>query len=92
MSVKKSPVKAASLRPQNWQQMQAFVEKLLAGHLPMDKVNLGSVQQFSGTGSPEGKVVANIGSSYHRVDGSTGTSFYVKESYSGDGSTGWVAK
>ena len=44
----------------------------------------------SGNGTPEGSVIANIGSTYHRLDGGTGTSFYVKES--GVGNTGWVAK
>jgi hypothetical protein len=44
----------------------------------------------SGTGSPEGVVSANIGSLFLRTDGGTGTSFYIKES--GSGNTGWVAK
>ena len=43
-----------------------------------------------GTGSPEGSVTAPIGSQYMRSDGGVGTSFYVKES--GTGNTGWVAK
>lgn len=43
-----------------------------------------------GEGSPEGIVTAQIGAIYRRLDGSTGTSFYVKES--GTGNTGWVAK
>lgn len=46
--------------------------------------------QFSGTGSPEGVVVAPVGSLYQRLDGGAGTSLYVKES--GTGSTGWTAK
>ncbi|CUS06482.1 hypothetical protein FDJ62_gp21 [Acinetobacter phage Loki] len=45
---------------------------------------------FSGTGSPEGAVTAGIGSIYSRTDGGAATSFYVKES--GTGNTGWVAK
>lgn len=44
----------------------------------------------SGTSSPEGVVTAPVGSFYSRTDGGTGTSFYVKES--GTGNTGWVAK
>ena len=44
----------------------------------------------AGTGSPEGAVSARIGSIYQRSDGGAGTSFYVKES--GTGNTGWVAK
>lgn len=43
-----------------------------------------------GTGSPEGVVTANIGSTYRRLDGGASTSFYIKES--GTGNTGWVAK
>ena len=45
---------------------------------------------FSGAGSPEGVVTAPVGSTYHRTDGGALTSFYVKES--GTGNTGWVAK
>jgi hypothetical protein len=44
----------------------------------------------AGAGSPEGAVTARIGSIYQRTDGGAGTSFYVKES--GTGNTGWVAK
>lgn len=42
-----------------------------------------------GTGSPEGAVSAGVGAVWHRTDGGSGTSIYVKES--GSGSTGWVA-
>lgn len=45
----------------------------------------------SGTGSPEGVVVANIGSTYRRWDGGVGTCFYVKESGTAT-NTGWIAK
>lgn len=45
---------------------------------------------ITGTGSPEGVVTAGVGSFYSRTDGGAGTSFYVKES--GTGNTGWVAK
>lgn len=48
------------------------------------------VRIHHGAGTPEGAVVAAIGSTYHRTDGGAGTSFYVKES--GTGNTGWVAK
>jgi hypothetical protein len=41
-------------------------------------------------GTPEGVVSAAIGSIYRRLDGGAATSFYVKES--GTGNTGWVAK
>lgn len=43
-----------------------------------------------GSGSPEGVVTAPIGAIYHNTTGGAGTSFYVKES--GTGNTGWVAK
>lgn len=45
---------------------------------------------LEGTGSPEGVVTARVGSTYHRRDGSAGTSLYVKQS--GSGNTGWVGK
>lgn len=50
----------------------------------------GSITWSSGFGSPESAVTAPIGSIYSRRDGGAGTSFYVKES--GTGNTGWVAK
>ena len=53
-------------------------------------VAISSLYQRFGTGTPEGVVNAPAGAIYHRSDGGTGTSFYVKESPSG--STGWVAK
>ncbi len=49
-----------------------------------------SLYERFGSGSPEGVVTAPIGAVYHRTDGGAGTSFYVKES--GTGNTGWVAK
>lgn len=45
---------------------------------------------YSGKGTPEARVTAGIGATYHRLDGGASTSFYVKES--GIGNTGWVAK
>lgn len=45
---------------------------------------------YKGSGSPEGVVTAPVGSIYLRTDGGAGTTFYVKES--GTGNTGWVAK
>jgi hypothetical protein len=45
---------------------------------------------LSGTGTPEGAVTAGVGSIFMRTDGGAGTSYYVKES--GTGNTGWVAK
>ena len=53
-----------------------------------DRINLS----FVGTGTPEGKVTAGVGSVYHRLDDDdgAGTMFYVKES--GTSNTGWAAK
>ena len=45
---------------------------------------------FSGIGTPEGSVVAGIGSIYMRSDGGANTSIYIKES--GSDASGWVAK
>lgn len=50
----------------------------------------GGAAIYSGTDSPEGIVTASVGSTYRRRDGGAGTTFYVKES--GSGNTGWVAK
>lgn len=43
-----------------------------------------------GAGDPEGSITATVGYIYLRTDGSTDSTFYVKES--GSGNTGWVAK
>jgi hypothetical protein len=43
----------------------------------------------AGTGTPEGAVTAPVGSIFSRSDGGTDTTFYRKES--GSGNTGWVA-
>ena len=45
---------------------------------------------MTGAGTPEGTIVAPVGTLYHRTDGGTATTLYVKES--GTGATGWVAK
>lgn len=50
----------------------------------------GGITWTSGSGSPEGVVTAPIGSLYSRSDGGLLTSFYVKQS--GTGNTGWAAK
>lgn len=49
----------------------------------------GTVIWTSGTGSPEGVVTAPVGSLYTRDNGAAGTTFYIKES--GSGNTGWAA-
>ena len=45
---------------------------------------------WAGKGSPEGVIIAAVGSTYRRTDGGAGSTFYVKES--GSRHTGWVAK
>lgn len=50
----------------------------------------GEVGWFKGTGSPEGVVTAPIGSFYSDKAGGSGTTFWVKES--GTGNTGWDSK
>ena len=54
------------------------------------KVNNTTSTINSGSGTPEGAVTATIGSTFSRTNGGAGTSFYVKES--GTGNTGWIAK
>lgn len=51
----------------------------------------GSPNRFDGygSGSPEGVITADIGSTWRRINGGAGTTFYVKES--GSFNTGWVA-
>lgn len=50
----------------------------------------GGSQVLSGWGTPEGVVTAGIGSVFLRRDGGASTTWYVKES--GTGNTGWAAK
>lgn len=45
---------------------------------------------FAAAGSPEGVKNSPVGTLYSRTDGGVGTSFYIKES--GTGNTGWAAK
>jgi hypothetical protein len=53
-------------------------------------VDGSTAQIHAGVGTPEGSVTAPIGSIFMREDGGAGTSFYVKQS--GTGNTGWVGK
>lgn len=57
---------------------------------PVKYHTAAGVSWSSGSGSPEGVVAGDVGSLYTRTDGGAGTTFYVKES--GTGNTGWVAK
>jgi hypothetical protein len=60
---------------------------IFPGYVAVD----GSTAQIhAGVGTPEGAVTAPIGSIFMREDGGAGTSFYVKQS--GSGNTGWVGK
>jgi len=54
-------------------------------------VNVLAGRVFTGAGSPEGIVAADIGSLYLRTDGSTSTTLYVKTADAGL-ATGWTAK
>lgn len=49
-----------------------------------------TVNIIKGSSDPEGAVTATQGSVYMRTGGGAGSSFYVKES--GSGNTGWVGK
>lgn len=49
-----------------------------------------NIPWLTGTGTPEGAVTAPVGAMYSRTDGGASTTFYVKES--GTGNTGWIAK
>jgi hypothetical protein len=60
----------------------------VTGNIILDSAN--NVIISTGTGTPEGSLMAGVGSTFHRSDGGSGTSFYVKES--GTGTTGWIAK
>ena len=63
------------------------------GNLKIRNESLGiswTVGIYVVEGSPEGSLVANVGSMALRRDGGAGTVLYVKES--GLGNTGWVAK
>lgn len=65
------------------------LEDIDANFLAVEEA-LNALGSYAGTGSPEGVVTAGVGSTYRRRDGGAGTSFYVKES--GTGNVGWVGK
>ena len=54
------------------------------------QVNSVFAEWHQGTGSPEGVISASPGSFYSNFSGGAGTTFYVKES--GTGNTGWIGK
>lgn len=49
--------------------------------------NINGITIFTGSGTPEGVITANIGSMFLRLDGTSGSTLYMKES--GTGNTGW---
>jgi hypothetical protein len=56
-----------------------------------DDVTVVAPRMMSGFGTPEGAVAAQVGSTFSRFDGGTGTAFYIKETGTTT-SSGWVAK
>ena len=49
-----------------------------------------NVDTFTGTATPEGSIIASMGSLFINKNGGAGTTLYVKQS--GSGNTGWVGK
>jgi uncharacterized membrane protein len=63
----------------------------LAGSALFLVLNTGPfLLNHTGSGTPEGFVIAGISSVWQRTDGGAGTSIYIKES--GTSNTGWVGK
>jgi hypothetical protein len=52
--------------------------------------NIYAPLKLKGSGSPEGVLAANVGTTYIDLNGGVGSTFYVKET--GTGNTGWAAK
>jgi hypothetical protein len=71
-------------------QRRASYEIRAIGGITIGPSASGNPMYLAGNGSPEGILSAPVGSRYARKDGGAGTSFYVKET--GTGNTGWVAK
>jgi hypothetical protein len=51
----------------------------------------GTGRFIAGLGDPNRKVIGNIGDIFQRLDGTPGSTFYVKETGNST-DTGWVAK
>lgn len=64
---------------------QALLTVFANGSGVMDQNN---VARISGTGDPNGSEAAVVGSTYSRIDGAPGETFYIKQT--GTGNTGWV--
>lgn len=71
------------LTPPVWNEFFEWLSRLLRG-------NPGVCTFTWGEDSPEGAVTAPVGSFFGRTNGGANTTFYVKES--GTGNTGWAAK
>lgn len=67
-----------------------YSPRIATGKYSFNVYGFTGPEMRSGAGTPEGAVTADPGSVYLRNNGGAGTSFYVKES--GTGNTGWVAK
>jgi hypothetical protein len=70
--------------------MDAYLNSWRFGTAATLQFGLAGPSIRAGSGTPEGVVAAAVGSIYFRTNGTTGTSFYVKEA--GTGNTGWIAK
>src|SRR2546425_563783 len=86
------------IRPESFTWVRA--DDRLAGRTLVQRLNVAfpriariakpMASLLMGSGSPEGKITARVGTGYLRTDGGAGTTLYVKES--GTGSTGWIGK
>lgn len=74
----------------NTQALGRSTERFAQGYIFELRPGDGTAIWRTGAGTPEGNITAVVGSLYTRTDGGAGTTFYVKES--GTGNTGWVAK
>ena len=72
----------------NRMEINSSGEIIIYSDLVIDDAN--DIRIITGSGTPESAVIAGVGSTFHRIDGGASTSFYVKES--GTGNTGWIAK
>jgi len=59
----------------------------------VNQVTLGTgINHFSGSGSPEGVVPANVGDQYMNTAGGASTTLWIKTSGAAGTNTGWTAK
>lgn len=69
----------------------ASLKELVQDDIDAIAAALAVLKIYTGTGSPEGALAADVGSLYLRSDGGANTTLYVKETGAGN-NTGWVAK